>query len=267
MSYTRPGVAGAVQLVNLLNNDNEEARMIWRDIESKYSKMIFEKGGEKLKILDEYCESLARSLKEKAKSGDKCFISHDELLKVVEWKFAKGKPRFALMKYLNANSDKQVEDASSRAFSPIQKPNNNDQNNIKNSINSLCELKGVGPATASAVLCLLRPDLFSFMDDEVIECLYDAKRAYTYKVYEKVNHKCFELANTLGDEWTPWRVGRVIWTAAKLHATSDQWFLKTLSNDMTKMKRKLPTKAIDSGETRSKNSRPARKRKKSVEKI
>eukprot|EP00560_Eucampia_antarctica_P004356 CAMPEP_0197841474 /NCGR_PEP_ID=MMETSP1437-20131217/46202_1 /TAXON_ID=49252 ORGANISM="Eucampia antarctica, Strain CCMP1452" /NCGR_SAMPLE_ID=MMETSP1437 /ASSEMBLY_ACC=CAM_ASM_001096 /LENGTH=288 /DNA_ID=CAMNT_0043451239 /DNA_START=13 /DNA_END=877 /DNA_ORIENTATION=- len=284
-SYTRPGVQGAVLLVNLVTNDEENASTAWRNVESNYSKMIIEKGGTKLKILDEYRECLAKSLKEKIESGTECFIGQAELLKLVEWKFAKGKPRLALMKYLNANSEKevkhfslrafsriqilnkdkdnrdnikgsigslceleavgpattsaihylilpdlfisrmeicereteaclneisnansekQVKDSSLRAFSGIQELNKDSHDNIKGSINSLCELKGVGPATASAILCMVRPDLISFMDDEVIECLYDGKRGYTYKIYEKVNQRCTELANALGDDWTPW---------------------------------------------------------------
>ena len=95
------------------------------------------------------------------------------MLKLEEWRFAEGKLIFVLMKYLNANSEKEVKDISLRAFSRIQILNKDNRDNIKGSIGSLCELEAVGPATASAIHYLILPDLFFFMDNEVIEFIYD----------------------------------------------------------------------------------------------
>ncbi|KAL7523168.1 hypothetical protein ACHAXR_000051 [Thalassiosira sp. AJA248-18] len=97
-------------------------------------------------------------------------------------------------------------------------------------MNHLCELRGVGPATASAILCLYRPDIFAFMDDEVIECLYDGKRGYTLKIYLEVNERCREIATELNkarkndgtSEWTPCKVGKALWALATMSAVNDE---------------------------------------------
>jgi hypothetical protein len=86
-----------------------------------------------------------------------------------------------------------VASTSRRAFvalDGIPKTTVSDDNNHNNYakeitavVNHLCKIRGVWPTTTSAVLCLQQPDDFSFMDDEVIECLYNGKRGYTLKIY------------------------------------------------------------------------------------
>jgi len=94
------------------------------------------------------------------------------------------------------------------------------------------------------------------MDDEVIECLYcypnERKRDYTLEIYTRVNDKCAEIASLLNtcclllggvhsteqdDDcstttvstrsntqrlWNRQRVGKVLWTAAMLCASTAQ---------------------------------------------
>ena len=64
-------------------------------------------------------------------------------------------------------------------------------------MNHVCELQGVGPATASVILCLYRPDIFVFMADKVVECLYEGKRGYTNKIYMPINDHCRDIASQL----------------------------------------------------------------------
>lgn len=53
---------------------------------------------------------------------------------------------------------------------------NSDKNKVtQEALEHLTVLKGVGPATASAFLCLARPDVFCYMYDEVIDC-FENKR-------------------------------------------------------------------------------------------
>ena len=276
-SFTRPGVEGAVKLVELVDSsDLDHARKVWRDVESKYPEMIAEKGGKKLKQLEDFCQDLSSEFREKIEnigSSNDFYISQEQLLKIVEWKFAKGKPRYALMKHLTANTESAIKDCSSRAFSITSDKEKDSELIIKESIDTLCELKGVGPATASAILCLLRPDLFSFMDDEVIESLYDKKRGYTFAIYRQVNQRCTELATILLDDdyWNPWRVGRALWTASKLYAANDEHFLTLLMIDQQNAKTSKKTsrskdnekiKKATTQEKNEQNANPRRKRRK-----
>jgi len=185
---------------------------LWEKIEARYKEMILEKGGEKLSKLDDDCDNFSRKFRE----TDSPTLSKEELLSVVEWKFLKGKPRYALMNHLKSNGSKLVEESSSDAFKKST------ERDISGAITSLCELKGVGPATASAILSLHSPDLFAFMDDEIIECLFDGKRAYTLKIYLEVNSKCFAISQQLGKNWSPRRVGRALWTAARIFALTGE---------------------------------------------
>mmetsp|Transcript_15696 Transcript_15696/g.28548 ORF Transcript_15696/g.28548 Transcript_15696/m.28548 type:complete len:267 (-) Transcript_15696:1348-2148(-) len=239
-TYTRPGVAAAARLASI------ESLTIWKRTESQYSDMISEKGGDKLLSLDKFCDELG----EKLTGMTEPFISEEELFKVVEWKFAKGKPRYALMKYLKANGEDSIKKASREAFASV------DEDDIQASINKFCQLKGVGPATASAILSLYKPDLFSFMDDEVIECLFDGKRGYTLKIYMAVNNKCAELATTLGSAWTPRRVGKALWTASRICASGGDDLTVGEDNpekdtkELTTVKRESSTKATKTSKKR-----------------
>ena len=247
-TYSREGVKAAVRLVSqteaVYQNESIKdtcllvhIRNIWKTIESRYNDMINQKGGAKLSSLDKFCGALRDRLHEqmeKKKFGKampiSLHITKEELLKIVEWKFAKGKPRYALMKHLNANSTSSIISASKLAFEVAYPDGKSAVNqNLRNekrkeALQHLCSLKGVGPATASAVLCLLHPNQFCFMDDEVIECLYDKKRGYTMPIYLDVNSKCEKISlllNSSNDEsnfWTPYQVGRTLWTAARLSA-------------------------------------------------
>jgi hypothetical protein len=213
--YTRAGVERAVKLAQCTD------KSLWCKIEARYTEMLKAKGGDELVECDRYCRKdlKARMIQQK-------FITKDELLKIVQWKFLKGKPRHALMSLLKSNSESDVKDRTKSGMIFA-----NDQN-VDAAIDEIAKLRGVGPATASAILSIFKPSLFAFMDDEVIECLYDdGKRGYTTKIYRHMNDECTKLANQLNrirnddknpndkDEWNPSRVGRALWTAARLCAT------------------------------------------------
>ena len=224
-SYTRPGVAAAARLAALNGSNRLD---IWERIEARYDDMILEKGGDKLVKLDKFCSGLSK----KISSSDEPAITKEELLKVVDWKFAKGKPRYALLNRLKSNQN--VEECSRGAFVESEK------GNVQEAINALCTLNGVGPATASAVLTLHRGELFAFMDDEVIEAVYDGKRGYTYKIYDAMNSKCSEIAKELGENWTTRRVGRALWTASRLCASGEE-DLTVKSDDGEEKEKKKPS--------------------------
>jgi hypothetical protein len=266
--YTRPGVEAAVRLRSLSPISDHVGG--WDRALSHYAAMIRAKGGTKLVDLDARREDLplARccdrpwpTTADKAPAAEAMSLTKEELLDViVEWKFSKGKPRNALRPLLKSNADASVATASRRAFvaaDGIPKINvdaSSDGDNINRyakeitaAVNHLCEIRGVGPATASAVLCLYRPDVFAFMDDEVIECLYDGKRGYTLKIYLEVNDRCREIASQLnmamkerkddsegssssssGGGWTPCNVGKALWTVATMSANDDERGLSTI---------------------------------------
>jgi hypothetical protein len=223
--WTRPGVAAAARLSHVRDDPN-----LWCAIQAHYRDALLQKGGERLVALDDSCESLGGRLRNEKRSSKKndttmVCIGKEELLKVVEWKFAKGKARPALRKHLNANTDEHVRSATREGFRIVDTCDADDNDsscNVQGAIQVIAELQGVGPATASAILSWYRPDRFAFMDDEVIECfLSDKKRDYKLSTYMMMNEKCTELAATLGKGWTPRRVGSALWTASRRLATGE----------------------------------------------
>eukprot|EP00591_Stephanopyxis_turris_P011782 CAMPEP_0195510592 /NCGR_PEP_ID=MMETSP0794_2-20130614/3194_1 /TAXON_ID=515487 /ORGANISM="Stephanopyxis turris, Strain CCMP 815" /LENGTH=284 /DNA_ID=CAMNT_0040638043 /DNA_START=159 /DNA_END=1013 /DNA_ORIENTATION=+ len=248
-NYTRPGVAAAARLALITSKST------WEQIEKQYSELIVRKGGKKLLEMDKFRDSISAKLRN-CTDNNSVFISRDELLEIVQWKFAKGKPRYALMKHLTANSEKDVKTASKTAFQKAKK------NDIRGAVQEFCKLRGVGPATASCFLSMYREDYFAFMDDEVIECLYEGKRGYTLNIYLNVNTKCAELAKGLGGGcWTPYRAGRALWTASQISSfgLEDLTLLGEAKSDEVKIKttKKKVEKGTKSDEG---NAKPTKKK-------
>lgn len=239
MPYTRPGVEASVRLYKAANQTN-----LWRKIEAKYHDMLVikKKGDKELLDLDSQCDELGNKwrsmIEQKNKKGsgkkhenseDQAFITCGELYTVMKWKFSKGKSR-PLWKHINSNSEETVRECSMASFSHVS-GNNSD---INEALKEMSKLKGVGPASSSAILSLFRPDLFVFMDDEVIECLHEGKRDYSLKIYLEINEKCQNLAESLGEGWNVRRVGKALWTAAIISAYSDEEDLTLASDDEKK---------------------------------
>ena len=206
MSKPRPGVAAGKRLAKCVDKE------IWRMVETKYSEIISHQDG--LEEIDSKYRRLGRAL---LKGGLKESISKEELLSIVSWKFSVGKPRHALMKHLRSNTEDSVREHSAAAIAKARCSTEADKESTKKALQELINLKGVGPATASAVLNLVREDLFAYMYDEVIECFLP-KRTYTLSTYMTVNDNCLGIAKTLGDGWTASRVAIALWTGAKANA-------------------------------------------------
>lgn len=236
--YSRAGVEASVRLVSLKTDP-----VVWEQVAEQYKAMLVEKGGKDLVAMDDFCTTLSTKLQ------DEPFISKEDLIKIIQWKFAKGKPR-QYMKYIQANMDEEVKEYSNKAFREANR------GEMDAAINEMTKLKGVGVAGASAVLSLYRPDLFCFMDDEVIESLYDGKRAYTKAIYMKVNEECTKLADSLGEGWTTRRIGMTLWTAARVSACGGQdiTLAKTVTN-RNEENSKGDTKPEEAGRRKTKRQR------------
>jgi hypothetical protein len=147
---------------------------------------------------------------------------------------------------LHSNSDDDVQKCSTNAIIkaqaiPSDEIDKLDDDHIKEAVEELTELKGVGPATASAILRLVRPDAFCYMYDEVIDCFLP-KRTYTLSVYLKINKRCWDIANKMSG-WNTARVARALWVAARICAAGEEDH--TLSVSPTKRETDTPAKARD----------------------
>lgn len=186
--------------------------------------------------IEKHCPEVTSSVPHLAQHEDalqelrsKTCFTKAELDKVVLWKHTCGKNRIYNIKYLNANTEDSIKTHSKAA---IELAMNIDASNcleedgslsvtgrsaMQEAITELGKLKGVGPATASAILSLVRPDCFCFLYDECIDTL-EKTRDYKVSNYLRVNTRCMQLARDLGGDWTTSRVAKAIWTAARFLA-------------------------------------------------
>uniref|UniRef100_A0ACD6A8Q4 Uncharacterized protein n=1 Tax=Avena sativa TaxID=4498 RepID=A0ACD6A8Q4_AVESA len=137
------------------------------------------------------------------------FIAKSELVQLLQWKLSRGKWRPRLMDFVKSLDDKVVESASRKAFAVLP--------DLSKAINELTVLKGIGPATASAVLAAYAPDVAPFMSDEAMVAALGNAKEYTLKQYlafaEKLQAKAKELSAG-GESFTPSDVERALWSSA-----------------------------------------------------
>jgi len=135
-----------------------------------------------------------------------------DLIKLMKWKLTRGKFRPRLTQMIEENKEEDIVKYSKEAFSFID-------DDPKKSIQALCKLKAVGPATASAILTAYKPEKYAFMADEAVNEVLKGKIDYTLKYYMKYLDEVKLKAQFLTQEdtmtvWTPHQIEICLWTAS-----------------------------------------------------
>jgi hypothetical protein len=110
--------------------------------------------------LDKWRNEFPKELVNRYKE-DSLYITKKELKKLMDWKLHKGKYRATLPKLIQQNDEKLVVQCSKSAFLTILKGKGKEDDpkeyikTIKSSMATICQLRGVGPATGSLILSLL----------------------------------------------------------------------------------------------------------------
>lgn len=132
-------------------------------------------------------------------------LTHAELVRLTEWKMARGVWRAPNLVLVRGNDPSVVEETSTRAFAKIPHPTA--------PISELAKLKGVGPATASAAAAAAAPDLYPFFDEIVAAQLPGlGPVAWTLGYYARYADALRTAAKDLGGEWTPTLLERALWS-------------------------------------------------------
>ena len=140
------------------------------------------------------------------------FVSRDELIRVVEWKMARGVWRARNLHLARANEAAAVEEASRAAFAATD--------DARRALKLLGALKGVGAATVSAVLAAYRPAEYPFFDDVVTAQVPGLKpgdfgdRAYLAYAAALRERAARRAAACPEAGWTAHLVGQALWAAA-----------------------------------------------------
>jgi hypothetical protein len=155
---------------------------------------------------------LRQNLKEKVeilkkeKDEDITFLTSEEFVKIFEWKLTRGWFRPMLMDFAKSNAEELVNEKCRDAFLKISNciqdvddAKQARQNKgkllgcLKEAIDVLSSLKGVGPATASAILSAAFDDVPFMADEAVMQVLSSkSKLKYTAQEYSEFAEKIIE---------------------------------------------------------------------------
>ncbi|XP_021888818.1 uncharacterized protein LOC110807851 isoform X1 [Carica papaya] len=205
---------------------------LWKQALSSYQSRIESLNKPKLLSLEEFYREKLQSLIHRRNPNP--YITTSELSQLMQWKLTRGKWRLRprLLDFVSALDEELVKSSSQKAFESLP--------DISKAVNELTLLKGVGPATASAILAAYAPHLAPFMSDEAMEAAIGNSKDYSLKQYlffaSKLQTKAEELSSE-GDVFTPSDVERALWSSAigaKLQSSQSD----TSTNKNTKRKRK-----------------------------
>ncbi|XP_073124864.1 uncharacterized protein [Henckelia pumila] len=205
----------------------------WREVLSSYETLIKSHPKPNLVSLDHFYRDLLPNLLRQRNPHP--YITADELSQLMQWKLARGKWRPRLLAFVSSLSDDVIQAASRKAFDSLP--------DVSKAVSELTVLKGVGPATASAVLAAYSPDVAPFMSDEAMEASVGDAKDYSLKRYlqfvEKMQTKAEELS-TSKEPFTPSDVERALWAAAigSKSSTSSSKTDEVKSDNKYKRKRK-----------------------------
>lgn len=129
-----------------------------------------------------------------------------ELVRLTEWKMARGVWRAPNLVLVRSNPPAEVVRVSTAALAAVPHPSA--------PIAALAKLKGVGPATASAVASAFAPTVYPFFDELVAAQVPGLGAvAWTLAYYARYADAMCERATRLGGEWTPAMVERALWAS------------------------------------------------------
>ena len=173
----------------------------WKAALASYPEVIAAQGVTSLPGLDAwYRDELPRLITERRRPH----LTHAELVKVTEWKMARGVWRARNLALVRGNDPALVTATSGEALGAIPDP--------VAPITTLAELAGVGPATASAVAAAASPEHYPFFD-ELVGAQVPGLGTLTFNLgyYKRYAIALRERAKELGARWTPVMVERALW--------------------------------------------------------
>jgi hypothetical protein len=173
----------------------------WRRALESYDAVIEAQGVERLPERDRwYREELPESMA----GREPVHLTLDELVRVTEWKMARGVWRGRNLALVKSNAPEAVVETSGRALSQTPDP--------RRPISVLAGLAGVGPATASAVAAAAVPEAYPFLDELVAAQVPGLGRvAYSAAYYARYADALCGRARELGGRWTPVDLERALW--------------------------------------------------------
>ena len=175
----------------------------WREALDSYPAVIAAQDVAKLVELDAWYRDDLPAVIEKREPRH---VTLAELVKLTEWKMARGVWRAPNLVLVKGNDADLVKQTSAAALASAPHPTA--------PVATLAKLAGVGPATASAVASAAAPAIYPFFDELVaaqVPVLGAVK--WTMSYYARYADALRDRARTLGGDWTPALVERALWAS------------------------------------------------------
>jgi len=173
----------------------------WREALDAYEDVVAAQGVAALLDLDRWYRT---ELPDLMSSRDPVHITLAEMVRITEWKMARGVWRAPNLVLVRGNAPDDVVRWSFQAIAAAPHP--------KAPIVTLAKLAGVGPATASAVVAASHPAVYPFFDELVAaQAPHLGSVKWTVGYYVKYADALRARAAELGDNWTPVDVERALW--------------------------------------------------------
>lgn len=144
-------------------------------------------------------------------SRKEAHVTHEELVQITKWKLFRGKNRSRILDLVRINTELAVASTTKKAFKKASK-------DICGAINALTSLKGIGPATASAILAAGYPEYCPYMADESMLSTPGVEATdYTLAEFSNYSDQIKKLTARLNEmdveaKWTPHKVELALWT-------------------------------------------------------
>jgi predicted flap endonuclease-1-like 5' DNA nuclease len=175
----------------------------WGRALRRYDEVVARQGVTRLQELDRwYREELPAALSGRQRR----LATLAELVKLTEWKMARGVWRAPNLVLVKSNDVDRVKEATAAALASAPHPTA--------PIAALTKLDGVGPATASALASAAEPTIYPFFDELVAGQVPNLGAVkWTLGYYATYAEALRERARVLGSDWTPTMVERALWAS------------------------------------------------------
>lgn len=173
-------------------------------------------------------------------------LTAEQLARVVEWKLARGTWRPRLLDFAKAAKQADVAAAAGAAAKALAgSRGKGGESDLGAAVDALSQLRGVGPATATALLSAADASI-PFLSDEAGIAVLGA-REYSKPAALRVTRALRERAEELneqerggeGQQWTASKVERALWSASRAEEEEDKKGGQEEKAEKGKKKRKL----------------------------
>jgi len=138
-------------------------------------------------------------------------LLYDEIVQITKWKLLRGKFRPSILDLVRTNTETAIKNVTKKAFKKMP--------NISAAITALTQLKGIAPATASAILVAHSPHVCPYMSEENMANTPGVEESdlsiSEYLNYVDQTNLCVERLKALDPkaDWiTPHNIELAIWT-------------------------------------------------------